>query len=83
MFFMKSLVKKTDTIIIKSDTIFRDNTVNIDTTLSDKWYKLNVKLKYPSTVIVNPTFTSEKYVITSLKKEYVNTPSKWWIIRLF
>ena len=73
---------KTDTIIVK-DTIFKDKSLCMDTTLHDKWYSINLKLKYPSTNIVKPSFKSEKHIVVSTKKETVNPPRKFWILRLF
>lgn len=73
---------KIDTIVIK-DTIFKDKTLCIDTMLLDKWYSLDLKLKYPSTVIIKPVFKSEKHIVVSTKKETVNPPKKLWILRLF
>lgn len=73
---------KVDTILIK-DTIFKDRALSIDTMLYDKWYSLDLKLKYPSTVIIKPTFKSEKHIVVSTKKETVNPPKKLWILRLF
>ena len=80
--YQLSEAKKTDTLIFR-DTLFRNPELNIDTTLRDKWYSLNLKLEYPSTVITSPKFISEKYVIQSLKKETINPPKKCWIGRLF
>lgn len=80
--YQLSEAKKTDTLIFR-DTLFRNPELKIDTTLRDKWYSLNIKLEYPSTVITSPKFISEKYVIQSLKKETINPPKKCWIGRLF
>ena len=63
---MLSKVQKVDTITLV-DTIFTP-TVDLDTTIGDKWYSLNLKLKYPSSIIVSPTFTSEKNGIYVFKK---------------
>lgn len=83
MSYLKSTASKSDTIRIPGDTIFKGPQVNIDTTLTDKWYTLNVKLQCPSSVIVNPRFISEKYIIASYKKETIAPPKKWWLLRLF
>ena len=79
--YMLSKVQKVDTITLV-DTIFTP-TVYLDTTIGDKWYSLNLKLKYPSSIIVAPTFTSEKMVFMYLKKETINPPKKTWFGRLF
>ena len=73
---------KIDTIVVK-DTIFKDKALSMDTVLVGKWYSMNLKLQYPSTVIVKPTFKSEKHIVVSTKKETVNPPKKLWILRLF
>ena len=83
MAYIKSTVIKSDTIRIMGDTVFKDVHLNIDTVLYDQWYRLNVQLKYPSSVIVTPKFTSEKYIITSYKKETIAPPKKFWLFRLF
>ena len=79
--YSKDVIVKTDTIIFQ-DTIFRDN-IELDTLLQDSWYKLNVQIKHPKSIIVTPTFTSEKLVIVNTSKEYNKPKSKWWIKRIF
>ena len=72
---------KRDTIVFR-DTIFT-NSVSIDTIVGDKWYNLKLRLRYPSTVIANPTFVSEKYIMVSMRKETIDPPKKNWLLRLF
>lgn len=76
-----SVVSKVDTIVMR-DTIFR-SPVAIDTIVGDNWYSMKLGLKYPSTIITEPTFNSEKYVVISTKKEYNKKPSKIFFIRWF
>lgn len=76
-----SIIQKTDTIVLQ-DTIFR-HPVDVDTVVGDSWYKMKLGLKYPSTIITEPTFKSEKQVIISTKKEYNKKPSKIFFIRWF
>lgn len=83
MAYLESSASRVDTIKFPDDTIFRDKEVCIDTTITDKWYKLTMNLEYPSTIIVNPTFYSEKYIIASYKKETIAPPKKCWLLRLF
>lgn len=80
--YQLSEAKKTDTLIFR-DTLFRNPELKIDTTLRDKWYSLNLKLEYPSTVIASPKFISERYVVQSLRKETIKPPRKCWLGRLF
>lgn len=77
--FINSVITKTDTIVF-NDTLFISSK---DTVLGDYWYSLNLKLSYPDTIIVLPKFISNKYIVTSYKKETINPPKKWWILRLF
>jgi hypothetical protein len=72
---------KTDTITLP-DTIFIPE-AKVDTSITDNWYSLNLKLNYPSSIIATPKFKSEQYVVTHNKKEYVNKRSKWFFIRWF
>lgn len=82
MQYLLSEAQKKDTVIFR-DTIFNSPALKIDTTLGDQWYKLKLGLRHPSTIIVNPSFTSEKYIITSYKKETVNPPKRCFIARWF
>lgn len=79
--YQRATTTKTDTINFR-DTIFV-NKVNIDTMLTDKWYKLSLSLRYPATLVATPTFNSERYVLISTKKVYNNKPSKIFFIRWF
>ena len=81
--YVSSNFSKVDTITLKGDTIFKDSHINIDTLLSDEWYSVKVGLKYPSTVTVEPTFKSIKYIVVSAKKETVNPPKRLFLFRWF
>lgn len=80
--YVASSFSTTDTIIVK-DTLFRDPTISIDTTLLNEWYSVNVNLQYPSKIIVAPSFKSKKYIIVSSRKETVNPPKKFFLLRWF
>ena len=80
--YILSEASKKDTIIF-SDTIFIDNNLNTDTTLGDKWYTLNLELKYPNIIIAEPTFISEKCIVSSYRKETINPPKKCKFLRMF
>lgn len=82
MQYVASDFSKVDTVILK-DTLFKEPSINIDTLLKDQWYQLHLGLKYPSMVIVEPVFKSEKHVIVSSKKETVNPPKKFFLFRWF
>lgn len=79
--YSKDVIIKTDTVIFQ-DTIFRDD-IQLDTLMQDSWYKLQLSLKYPKSIIVTPSFISEKVVIVNTSKEYNKPRSKWWIKRIF
>ena len=79
--YQLSISNKTDTVVYR-DTIFKEG-IKLDTLIKDDWYTLNLDLEYPSTTIVNPKFKSEKYVVTSVKKEIIGTTKKCWLGRIF
>lgn len=81
--YVSSSFSKVDTITLKGDTIFKDSHIDIDTLLFDDWYSIKVGLKYPSTVTVEPTFKSIKYIVVSAKKETVNPPKRFFLFRWF
>lgn len=80
--YIASTSSKTDTIVL-TDTVFRNNKVNVDTLIGDAWYNIRIKLKYPNMIAVTPRFISSKYVVIHGKRETINPPKKWWLLRLF
>lgn len=82
MQYLLSEAQKQDTIIFR-DTLFREPKLKIDTLLGDKWYQMKLGLRYPSTIITEPKFISEKYIIADYKKETINPPKKCAIVRWF
>lgn len=80
--YLLSEAQKKDTIVFR-DTIFRDPLVRVDTLLGDRWYQLKLGLRYPSTIITEPKFVSEKYIIVGYRKETVDPPKKCFIARWF
>lgn len=79
--YQLSKASKVDTVVFK-DTIFINN-IKIDTTFGDKWYNLKLGLYSPNTIIVEPTFNSEKTVIGFYEKETIKPPKKFFLWRLF
>lgn len=76
-------MRQRDTVILhKTDTIFREN-VAVDTTISDQWHKLNIKLEFPSTIITDYTVYNEIDIAVSQEKVYVGGRSKCFLKRLF
>lgn len=79
---MSSTYTKADTITL-TDTLFRDPQVKVDTLVSDDWYSIRLGIKYPSTIMVQPKFKSERSIVVSMKKETVNPPKKFFLLRWF
>ena len=82
MQYLLSEAQKKDTIVFR-DTLFREPTLKIDTLLGDRWYQVKLEFRYPNTIIIEPKFVSEKYVIVDYKKETINPPKKCIIARWF
>lgn len=80
--YLLSTAEKADTIHL-TDTIFKDQSLNLDTTFGDKWYSMRLTLQYPGTIITQPKFISEKVVVISSKKETINPPKKFFLFRWF
>lgn len=80
--YIYSTFTKVDTICLR-DTIFKDTTLNVDTLLQDQWYSIKLELKYPSSIVVEPMFTSTKNIVVSSKKETINPPKKFFLFRWF
>lgn len=82
MQYLLSVAQKTDTIVFR-DTLFRDRNLQIDTLLGDSWYNIKLGLSYPNLITTTPTFKSEKYIVTSSRKETIKPPKKCAIFRWF
>lgn len=77
-----SSFSRKDTVTLK-DTIFRDSAFALDTIIQDEWYRLELGLHYPSMVTVKPEYKSKKHLIVTTKKETVNPPKKFFLLRWF
>lgn len=82
MQYLLSEAQKKDTVVFR-DTLFREPTLKIDTLLGDRWYQMKLGLRYPSTIITEPKFISEKYIIVDYRKETIDPPKKCFIARWF
>lgn len=80
--YISSVSTKRDTIQF-TDTIFKDKEVVLDTLIGDEWYNIKLGLKYPNIICTEPSFVSEKYIITSKKKETINSAKKFFLFRWF
>lgn len=82
MQYLLSEAQKKDTVIFR-DTLFRDPLIKVDTLLGDRWYQMKLGLRYPSTIITEPKFISEKYIIVDYRKETIEPPKKCFLARWF
>lgn len=80
--YLQSVSTKKDTVLF-TDTLFKDKELALDTTIGDNWYKIRLGLKYPNLIYTEPTFTSEKYITISKKRETINPPKKFFLFRWF
>ena len=86
--YIKSTVRIHDTVLVNRIRD-GDKPLSIDTTINKKWYQIQLDYRgskcneCKDTFIVSPKVTSEKYVVISTQKEYVDTPKKFWIQRIF
>ena len=81
MQYKLATVGKTDSIILK-DTIFV-NSFKLDTIIGDAWYQNHVVMKYPNYIKFSPKFKLESYLFVSSKKETINPPKKFFLLRWF
>lgn len=89
MGYIKSRVIIRDTIMLKQTIPKGATPIDIDTVINKKWYQIEIDYKggrcseCKDTLIVSPKVSSEKYVVISTSKEYVDAPKKWWLQRIF
>lgn len=86
--YIKSTVRIHDTVFVNRIRD-GDKPLSIDTVINKKWYQIEIDYKgsrcseCKDTLIVSPKISSEKYVVISTSKEYVDAPKKWWLQRIF
>jgi hypothetical protein len=86
--YIKSTVRIHDTVLVNKIRD-GDKTLSIDTVINKRWYQIEIDYKgsrcseCKDTLIVSPKVSSEKYVVISTSKEYVDAPKKWWLQRIF
>lgn len=86
--YIKSTVRIHDTVLVNKIRD-GDKPLSIDTVINKKWYQIEIDYKgsrcseCKDTLIVSPKVSSEKYVVISTSKEYVDVPKKWWLQRIF
>lgn len=80
--YMLSTNFRVDTVSIL-DTIFIKD-FHIDTLIkNDKWYSLNLQLRYPNKIITSPKFINEYIAVFKDRKETIRPPKKCFIARWF
>lgn len=77
-----SVFTRVDTLVL-NDTIFKEPSFALDTLIGDDWFSLQLGLKFPSTISTKPTFKSDKHIVVSVRKETVNPPKKFFLLRWF
>lgn len=77
-----SVFTRVDTLVL-NDTIFKEPSFSLDTLIGDDWFSLQLGLKFPSTISTKPTFKSDKHIVVSVRKETVNPPKKFFLLRWF
>ena len=86
--YIKSTVRIHDTVFVNRIRD-GDKPLSIDTVINKKWYQIEIDYKggrcneCKDTLVVSPKISSEKYVVISTSKEYVDAPKKWWLQRIF
>lgn len=75
------VASKADTLRL-NDTIFVNN-FKLDTIVGDKWVKTYLHMKYPSTIALKPEVTLERHTFVNGKRETVNPPKKFFLLRWF
>lgn len=81
MQYKLSHVEKTDSIVLP-DTIFV-NSFKLDTIIGDEWYKNHITMKYPNYIKFTPKFKLESFLFVDAKKETVEPPKKFFLLRWF
>lgn len=80
--YIKETIHKTDTIALR-DTIFKNPKLKMDTVIGDEWYNMKLSLRYPDTILTKPEFKSDKYIIVHSKRETIDPPKKFFLLRWF
>lgn len=80
--YSSSIINKKDTLILR-DTIFSNPNFELDTIVGDKWLQTKLHLKYPNHIITSPTIVLENYTYIIGKRETVNPPKKFFLLRWF
>lgn len=73
---------RVDTFIKLKDTVLIKGT-EIDTTLKDKWFSIGVKLRYPDTIRVSPSFKNGLFIAIHTTRETIEPPKKFFLWRWF
>lgn len=80
--YIASENRKVDSIYVR-DTIFRNPEFVLDTTISDKWSKLNLHAAYPNVIAADYSFNNETSVVMSNSRVTIDPPKKFFLCRWF
>ena len=80
--YIASENRKVDSIYVR-DTIFENPEFVLDTTISDKWSKLDLHAEYPNLIAADYSFNNETSVIMSNSRVTVDPPKKFFLCRWF
>lgn len=72
---------KKDSVFVH-DTLFIEGAV-LDTLIADKWSRLQLHAKYPSTITAEYSFTNSTAIFAKTSKMILEEPKKCWFARLF
>lgn len=78
--YISQEISQRDTVVVR-DTIFREH-VKLDTTISDRYHILNLKLEYPNKIETDYTVFNELDISVTKEKVYVGGRKKCFIRRL-
>lgn len=71
-----------DTILL-IDTIFKEPSFTMDTTIKDEWRSTELHMQYPGNIYVDSKMRSQKEVYVTTTRETIDPPKKCWLLRLF
>lgn len=81
LLYIETTTKKSDTLRFRDTVFIKD--LCLDTLIGDKWFKMNLNLKYPNIISYNVLVRNEYYGIFLYRKETINPPKKCIVARWF
>ena len=81
LLYIETTTKKSDTLRFRDTVFIKD--LCLDTLIGDRWFKMNLNLKYPNIISYNVLVRNEYYGIFLYRKETINPPKKCLVARWF